>query len=249
MRYPLIRPKYYVSLFKDLSSFIRRPKNKENLQKSIRFKIYDTIGLFFLKLLLLIPVVLFFALIYDPENIQQEKMSERFSPLVFLIVGGVILPLVEEVAFRLSLKFKPIYIVLSSSVVSYYILTKLIFHTNISAIDESFLTRAVISILIGVVLYPIVNLRSSKKKLAEFWRRHFRSFYYVSCLLFAWMHITKYELSWTNVLLLPILTLPQLISALIYGYIRVSFGFLYPLLFHMCTNLLAIGISYLSLTD
>ncbi|MGI9545586.1 MAG: hypothetical protein ACR2MX_20150 [Cyclobacteriaceae bacterium] len=205
--------------------------------------------MYVLKLLFLIPIVLFFALVYDPENIQKGNMSERFTPLVYLLMGGLILPFVEEVAFRLSLKFKPIYLTLSSSVLCYYILTKVVFHTKISAVDESFLIRIVTSILLGLIAYPVVNIKLLSENLTKFWSKHFASIYYISCLVFAWMHVTKYELNWTNILLLPILTLPQLMSALINGYIRVSFGFKYPLLFHMSNNLVGIGLSFLPFTD
>jgi len=249
MNYPLARPKYYFALFKEIFDFIKSPKNKKNLQKSTKAKIYDTIGLYFLKLILLIPVVLFFALVYDPENIQGTSMSDRFSPIAFLLVGGIILPLLEETAFRLSLRFNPIYFALSSSVFSYYILTKAIFFTKMSAVDESFVIRVFISLLVGMLLFPLVNIESLKDKLTKFWSLHFRSIYYLSCLFFAWVHITKYELNLINILLLPILTLPQLMSALIYGYTRISFGFKYPLLFHMSNNLLAISLSFLPFTD
>ena len=249
MQYPLIKPKYYFLIFKEIVSFIKNPRIEKTLEKSVKFKIYDTIGLYFLKLVFLIPVVLFFAMVYDPENIQKVNMSERFTPLVFLLVGGVILPLVEEVAFRLSLKFKPTYLALSSSVLCHYIVTKFIFHTKISSIDESFLIRIIISFLLGVVLYTVINIKPLKEQLIKFWNLHFRSIYYISCVFFAWIHISKYELNWANILLLPILTLPQLMSALIYGYIRVSFGFQYPLLFHMSNNLISIGLSFLPFTD
>lgn len=248
-KYPLIKPRYYVSLFREIVNFIKHPKYDNTIDKSIRLKIYDTIGLFILKMIFLIPVALFFALVYDPENVLEGNMSERFTPLVFLLVGGIVLPFVEEVAFRLSLKFKPVYLALSSAVLCYYMLTKIVFESKISAIDESFWIRAGISVVLGVVLYSIVNFRSIRGTLMKFWALHFRSIYYVLSVSFAWVHITKYELNWTNVLLLPILTLPQLFSALIYGYMRVSFGFQYPLLFHMSNNLIAISLSFLPATD
>ncbi|MEM7549698.1 MAG: hypothetical protein AAF363_08490 [Bacteroidota bacterium] len=249
MKYPLIKPKYYFSLFKEIVNFIKNPRIEENLEKPVKFKIYDTIGLYFIKLIFLIPVVLFFVIVYDPENIQKGNMSGRFTPFVFLLVGGVILPFVEEIAFRLSLRFKPIYLALSSSVLCYYILTKFLFHAKISAIDESFLMRIVISFLLGIVLYSAINIKSLNEILIKFWNIHFRSIYYISCVFFAWIHISKYELNWVNILLLPILTLPQLMSALIYGYIRVSFGFQYPLFFHMSNNLIGVGLSFLPFTD
>jgi membrane protease YdiL (CAAX protease family) len=200
-------------------------------------------------MLFLIPVILFFALVYDPENIQATNMSDRFTPLILLLVGIVILPLAEEILFRLSLKFKPIYFALTTSVLCYYILTKLVFHTKLSAVDESFFMRVLISIGMGIVMYSIVNAKWIRTKLSEFWPQHFQRIYYITCLVFAWMHFSKYEVNWTNALLLPILTLPQLMSAIIYGYLRVSFGFQYPLLLHMSNNFIAFSLSMLLATD
>ncbi len=212
-------------------------------------KVYDTIGLFIVKMVCLIPVVLFFGIVYDPESVQSASMKERFAPLMMLLVGGFILPLVEEVAFRLSLRFKPVYLALSLSVFLYYLLTKLVFFTKISAVDDSFFIRAGVSLAVGLLLFPFFNYPNIKQALAQFWERNFRFIYYISCLTFAWIHLAKYEIIWLNVVLLPILTLPQLFSALINGYTRIAFGFQYPLLFHMLNNAIAIGLSLLSLGD
>ena len=249
MNYPLIKPKYYFSLFGDILNFIKKPRLEKNLKKTTRIKVYDTIGLYVLKIIFLIPLVVFFAVVYDPENVQGDRMMDRFSPFVFLLVGGFILPLVEEVAFRLSLRFRPIYFALSSSVFAYYILTKFVFSTKISAVDESFTVRIIISVLLGVILYALISYNVIKVALTSFWERHFRIIYYTSCIVFAWIHINKYELNTLNILLVPILTLPQLMSAVINGYTRVSFGFQYPLLFHISNNLIGIGLTFLPLGD
>lgn len=249
MKYPLVKPAYYFSLFRDILNFIKTPTLQEQKEKPTRLKIYDTIGLFIVKMVCLIPVVLFFAVVYDPENVQSTRMAERFTPLVMVLVGGMILPLVEELAFRLSLRFKPVYLALSVAVFFYYILTKLIFQTKISAVDETFMIRAGISLGFGLLLWPLFSSTLFKAALGRFWQNNFRYIYYASCIVFAWIHISKYEIIWLNVLLLPILTLPQLFSALINGYTRVAFGFQYPLLFHMANNLIAIGLSLLSVGD
>jgi len=249
MDYVLVKPKYYISLFKDVLNFIKTPHNNPDLSKSIKLKIRDTFGLFILKLILIIPLLLFFALIYDPENIQSINMAERFSPIAFLLIGGLILPLIEEIAFRLSLVFNSIYLSLSSSALIYYFLTKVIFHTKISAVDESFVLRISIAIFFGVLILIILNLKTVNEKVAKFWRSHFKYIFYISCLVFAWMHIYKYEFIWLNLLLIPIITLPQLLSAIIYGYTRVSFGFKYPLILHITTNTIAVGLSLLPFSD
>lgn len=249
MKYPFLKLRYYQSLLRDLLQFIRKPSQLMLLSKSTKFKIYDTIGLFILKMVFLIPLILFFALVYDPKNQTGASMADRFSPLILLLVGGLILPVLEEVCFRLSLRFKPVYLALSSGVLLYYILTKAVYHTKISAIDDTFMMRMLPAMMFSFILLSIFNLKKVKARLAMFWRIHFRTIYYLSCVLFAAVHVFKYELTWLNIALLPLLTLPQLMSALIYGYTRISFGFQYPLLFHMSTNVLAIGISLLPFTD
>ena len=249
MDYPLVKPRYYRSLLKDIIDFIAHPHNEPDLVKSARLKVYDTIGVYILKMMCLIPVLLFFAMVYDPVNVQSANMAERFSPLVFLLVGGLILPLVEEIAFRLSLIYKPIYLSLTFTALTYYFLTKAIYHTKISAVDETFVTRVSIAVVIGIILFAIQHLKSVEEVLASFWQRHFRSIFYISSLVFAWMHISKYELVVLNIVLLPILTLPQLMSAIIYGYTRVKFGFQYPLVLHMVMNLIVIGLSLLPFAD
>lgn len=249
MNYTLIKPKYYISLFKEILHFIKNPHNRPDSAKSDLEKWRDTTGLFILKMILLIPLVLFFAVIYDPENIQSVSMAERFPPLVLLLMGGFILPFIEEIAFRLSLVFNAFYLSLSSGVLLYYFLSKAIFNTKISAIDESFILRISIALVFGIFIYFILQSKGAKERMAKFWNTHFHYIYYISCLVFAWMHISKYEISWVNILLLPIITLPQLLSALIYGYTRVSFGFRYPLLLHVTMNTIAIGLSLLPLSD
>ena len=249
MNYPLARPSYYVSLARELWQFVKQPRPERNLTKTTRLKIYDTIGLYLLKMVCLIPLVLFFAVVYDPENVQAGRMSDRLSPWMMVLVGGFVLPMLEEIAFRLSLRFKPIYLATSAAVFTYYILTKLVFFTKISAVDESFLLRVLISLATSAVLSLIVSLPGVKVLVGQFWVKHFRLLYYLLCIVFAWIHIAKYELILLNVLLIPILTLPQLMSALINGYTRVSFGFQYPLFFHFANNLIGIGLTLLSAND
>lgn len=249
MNYPFLKPRYYFSLWKDIVAFVRNPRSEADLQKSTKFKVYDTIALFLLKLLVLIPVGILIGLLHDPENLTQVSLAERFSPLVLLLVAGIILPTVEETCFRLSLKFKPLYLSLSIGVLVYYLLSKAIYQTKISVVDDSFEIRAGLSLAFMLLLFPLLSIPSVKEKLSLIWETYFRSIYYTSCLIFAGIHIFNYELSWINLAMLPLLTLPQLMSAIIYGYTRVAFGFQYPLLFHMATNMIAVGLSFLPFTD
>ncbi len=245
--YPLIKPKYYKSLLMDLVNFIRSPKEEPSIEKSTTHKIYDTIGLFFIKVVFSIMVASMLQFVYEPENLTSTSMTERFTPLLLLLVGGIILPLFEETTFRLSLKFNPIYFALTSGAFTYYILTKAVFKSRLSLVDETFWYRVITAIVVVLIIYIVSRTKNIKIILQNFWQNHFRMIYYFSCVSFAWLHIFNFELNPINLLLLPILTLPQLFSATIAGYTRVAFGFQYPLLLHITTNTLFLSLTFLPL--
>lgn len=245
--YPLIKPKYYKSLLIELVNFIRRPKNEPSIEKSTRHKIYDTIGLFLIKLVFSITVASLLQLVYEPENQTSVSMSERFGPLTLLLVGGIILPIFEEITFRLSLKFKPLYLALTSGTFTYYIMTKAVFKSRLSMVDDTFWYRVLVGVMTMLIVYMISSRRPIRQALQQFWKTQFKWIYYLSCISFAWLHIFNFELNVANLLLLPILTLPQLFSATITGYTRVAFGFKYPLLIHMATNTLFLSLTFLPL--
>ncbi|WP_394746861.1 hypothetical protein [Spongiimicrobium salis] len=243
--YPLIKPKYYASLTRDLVNFMKSPRGGIAENKSLRGKIYDTIGLFVMKVVFSIVVASLLQFIYEPENLTSKSMAARFSPLALLMVGGIVLPLFEEITFRVSLKFKPIYLSLTTGGFTYYILTKAIFKSRLSLVDETFWYRIISAIIIILITYTFYSRKRVNAKAQRFYRKHFRMIYYLSCMSFAWLHIFNFELSLINLLWMPILTLPQLFSATIAGYTRVAFGFPYPLLVHMITNMCFLSLTFL----
>ncbi|WP_158624934.1 CPBP family glutamic-type intramembrane protease [Gynurincola endophyticus] len=185
------------------------------------------------------------GIFYEPQNLTDKSMSDRFIPILYLLIGGMLLPLFEETLFRLSLVFKPIYLALSAACFGYYLSTKIIFNSRLTLIDDTFLYRIGISILLGSLMLIILSNQQLKNRLRSVWTNKFHVIYYTSAIVFAWLHLLNFELNYTNILLTPILTLPQLFSGLVTGYLRVKFGFLYPLLFHVFTNSILIGLSIL----
>ena len=247
MTYPFVKPKFYLRLIKDLTRFISQPRYLPLKELTVKNKVYDTLGLFLIKLVFSLLVANVLAIFYEPKNITDANMAERFTPLAYLMVGGLILPIYEEVCFRLSLKFKTLYAALTIMALSYYLLTKAIYKTNLSLVDETFYTRVGLSLILGIISFILMYRKKIYQKLTVLWENNIKWIYYLSCVLFAWLHIFNFELNLTNILLLPIITLPQLFSATIAGYTRLSFGFRYPLFVHMGTNLLFIILSFLPL--
>lgn len=176
------------------------------------------------------------GLLYDPENITSARWSETFAPLVLFFLAVILFPLLEETLFRLSLKFSPIFLSLTSGIMGYNIITKAIYHTNLSNINEHFEIRVMVGLSIILILYPLFSVSKIKKNLEIIWKTNFKWILYFFCITFAWVHIFNYELTLEHLLLMPLITLPKLISALCYGYIRINYGFVYSLGLHMCTN-------------
>lgn len=252
MSYSLIRPSYYISQFEELWSFLKSPAPDKNEMMSTREKVSSMIVLYIMKMALVIIAAILMAAIspwFDPENISKSNMSTRFSPVMLLLVGGFILPSVEEVGFRLSLRFKPVYLALSAAVFGYYLLTRVVFKTSNSMVDESFAIRASGAMLCGLTVYLLLLSPLIRRYVSSFWEKRFSVIFYSFCIAFAGIHIFNYELTLVNLLFLPLITLPQLLSAIIYGYTRVAYGFQYPLLLHCANNLLAISISLLPFED
>ncbi|SFT09344.1 CAAX protease self-immunity [Sphingobacterium wenxiniae] len=240
---PFFKIKRYYQFISNFMAFVKSPKTSFAPKLTIQDKLAESLTLFLVKFIFSIAVASLIGTFYEPQNLTDKSMSERFTPIVFLLTGGIILPLFEEVMFRLSLIFKPIYVALSSACFGYYFCTKLIFNSRLSLVDDTFGFRIGTAILLGSLVFIVLNNQNVKKRLQSLWVKKFDLIYYSSAILFGWLHILNFELSYLNLLLTPILTLPQLFSGLITGYLRLKFGFLYPLSFHILTNSILIGLS------
>lgn len=126
MKPQLLNPKYYYSEFRELSKFVMSPVAHSHHELSFAQKVNGTWRLLVVKMVQAIVIGIVIGAIYDPVNKTTGSMAERISPAGLLMVGVFILPLLEEVAFRLSLKFKPIYLALTLGIFGYYISSKAI---------------------------------------------------------------------------------------------------------------------------
>lgn len=236
--------KYYQFVI-DFFIFLKSPSITIKSSANHNEKITESIILLILKFLFSILIATLIGAFYEPENLTDKSIAERFSPFLYLVIAGMLLPLFEETLFRLSIIFKPIYLSFSSACFGYYFSTKLIFNSRLSLVDETFYYRIGSGVLFGLIIFVILRNNRIKKQVQDIWIKKFRIIYYVSAIFFAWVHIFNFELNHINILLTPLLTLPQLFSGLIMGYLRVKFGFLYPLVFHILTNSILITLSIL----
>ena len=241
MTLKLISPTYYLWLIKRLFLFLLHPSAKQDKSLAKVDKIRDVIILFLLKFVTssILAIAIKSFLNYDNTGFAEAKTL--YSPILLLILGVVILPLIEEIAFRLMMLFKPEHLSLSFAVLVYYIFTKGFFQTYVTDIDNFFLTRVTIGFISGFAMYFIVL--KHEPKFRKFWELNFKWIYYSSFVLFAWIHILNYDITLEVLLLMPILTLPQLIGGVVYGFVRVKYGFVYSCILHGLNNIVPIGLT------
>jgi len=246
MKLRFINPKHYLNEFKQLFKFVITPVYNSNNTLTISQKIEGTWRMFIVKFALAILVGVSIGIFYEAENLTTSNMAERFPSPAVLFLVMIIMSTLEEVAFRLSLKFKPLYFGLTFGVLGYYMVTKGVYQTKLSDVNDHFLERVIIAFIIIIATYAIAVVPKVKIKLEVFWKKHFRWILYILCFGFAWSHIFNYELTLFHLLLIPIITLDKLISAFCFGYVRVHYGFLYAVSLHICWNTMGFIVNLIS---
>ncbi len=244
MKLKIIYPKYYYKLFVELIHFLIKPTPNKQIELKNSERIRNTIMLFLIDLFLSLIIAFVTTVIFkDNNNIAILGARKLYGPLKLLIIGTLIFPLLEETAFRLSIRFKPIYLALSCCILSYYTITKLIYDTHNADLGNNFVFRCLLAIMVGFIIYFTANKFSENLK--TFWEKHFRWILYFSILSFGFVHILNYQLSLKILLLAPIITFPQLFGGAILGFIRIKYGFIYNFSVHSLSNFIAISLSLL----
>lgn len=139
-------------------------------------------------------------------------------------------PVLEETAFRLPLKRRRAYIVLSAAVMMFFV-SAILFSTRVYD-----------------VTWPRLLACAAMMPIAWFWGYkwisglRFRAWFWVLVLFFSILHIQNYDLSamdageWLRVILKECVRIP---SALMFSYVRLRHGFVLSVALHFFNNLTA----------
>ncbi len=169
-----------------------------------------------------------------------EYAAETPALLLFLTVA-IAAPFIEELAFRLPLLFKPIYV--SMSIVS---LTPFVSEFFFHQVRHPWLPWAV-SMAIAVILFFVLSMPSIYRTLSAWWQQNIRWIVYGFVLTFGLMHISNFgQITPMALLFSPLLCLPQIISGFVLSYFRLRFGFQWALFYHFLWNGIAISIVILA---
>lgn len=239
----LINPAYYWRTIRDIAEFVKRPTDSPTGELSTKQRIIQFFVIFVIKLVIVFIVSITISIIVArvQKNISGEVTSSEAIGFIkslglsnLLLIVGLLAPLLEEAAFRLFLRYKSINLSVSVFVLIYYFMNKVIYHTNNFDLGNNFLLRIAIALFAGIICFIVANRQS--QALQHFWQHNFRWIFYFSCVLFALVHISSYGTTLANLLLLPVITLPQLLTGICYGYGRIKLGFVYGVGLHALSN-------------
>lgn len=226
-------PNPETSVFIELLKFIYKPNKDKEEGSSIYRNMYRTVLLFVVSF----PITLILTLIITYITNKVSKVHESADDYNFtlFLLTCLIIPLIEEIAFRLPLRYSKINLSLSVAVLFFYTINYFFTLKDHFDIENYFFLRIAVSILGGIICYLFCVKYSNS--FVEFYKNDFNKIFYFYSVLFAVMHISNYEFTLDTLLLTPIIILPKILSSFVGGFVRVKYGFLYCLFLHSFHNM------------
>lgn len=159
----------------------------------------------------------------------QFTQSERYNVLYILIVA----PILEEIMFRLPLKFNRINLFIS--LLTFYFF----FYLRYAGLYASFLGPQLITTIFFVALCWFVVYYLCKNSFYKtIFTKYFGVLFYLLAITFGLLHITNFiEFVPQNLIFFsPIFAFHQVIMGLFLGYLRVKKGLIWSIALHVCFN-------------
>ena len=224
--------------------FLKKPVssyNPDSLSYQVKWK--RTLYLFSLNFLLGITISLLANIFISnmPFQSDLEMDLSHFSTLKLFLFAGFLAPIFEEVIFRLPLVWTKLNIRIS------LIVSLCIFGYGLISNHNIFQSAFVIFLFVVIVFS--LWIRKVMKWLELIWKHYFIWLFYGLTLLFALYHLSNYSPFSVKLLLIaPILVSSQVVSSLFLGYIRINFGFIWSLGYHIIWNSLLVSLALIGKT-
>ena len=225
-----------IKTFKDFFYFIINP-SLQNIQikaswgalfKKLSYLLILTIV--FNGLIIVMRAVLINKGVIPPLFFKNKGYSADFwiFPLTVLFIS----PVIEELGFRLFFIPKRINIAVSLSLLLYFlaylVLSFKLFGLNIYLI---------IPLTSFIILVLVTSKISVLKSINKFIIKYLKPIFYISTVFYVYVHIDNFLLENKHIVWLPFIFLPYLMLGLELGYIRISCGIKYSILFHIVYNI------------
>lgn len=201
--------------------YLKSPVYSSNRKPKIIYLLF----LLFTFIVLSISISLIALIICKLFHIKHNEIG--LTPLMTILFGVLLAPIYEEVVFRSLLKFKKnniiLFIVTVTALIGFCI----------------FMSKIILVIILSVLLITLVSLliTFSRSKIELFLSSKFKYFFYTTSITFGLIHVFNFTGNIYLILAFSfILVGPQIVLGFISGYIRMNYGLIYSILFHMIVN-------------
>lgn len=148
--------------------------------------------------------------------------------IIFLILVGLF---IEELIFRLPLRFKKAYFIPFIVFIIIYSATLLFLKLHLSLA----ISLPIFAVVIAISVFYIFN-RNMAEKRESILSSNYPPYFYSVTILFALYHLTNFSYSPSLLLFAPIVVLPQFVGGFFMGFIRLKQGFIWGLFLHSLHN-------------
>ena len=204
-------------VFKDFLIFLKTPGSSEQINmnsfpnfiklvwKSICvLLIFDVV----LGLLIILPLKLY-SLYPSIKELELKQVNTLYIILV--------LPILEELLFRLPLRISINNILASLGIFIYILIRLCFFHSRVIAIFFS------LALVLG--LHQIIKKESDTvNSILGILKNRFWILFYIQALLFGFLHLTNYNLDFKYLYLFPLVAFSYIIPGIFWGYLRVRYS-------------------------
>lgn len=215
--------------------FLLHP-NSNQLEGGFKKKSLELLRLLLINLIIVLLLTLPVGILRIYFNLHPIGLE---IPLhIFLIINLLLIPVIEESAFRLSLIYSKINLCISFFFICFLISSYIISGGVITT--DKLLLRGAVSIAASSVLYLMLNLSSVDRIVATFWERNFRVIFYFFLTLFVLRHLDEYVFSFQELAVVLIILTPKFVGGVFLSYSRIRLGFTYGVLLHIIINAISI---------
>lgn len=181
------------SFFTDYLKFIYRPYLVKS-QKSVHKKIFEILFIYLFYLILSTSISIAVYYFIDTPQRKDDNINLNFG---YIFLSCFFLPLIEEIVFRLSLIYSRRNLSFTAAGLFFLIINNFLKNRDIFIGENYYLIRIIFSIMISILIGIIFYFTSKKyeRMLAYFFENNFRIIFYISSLIFAFLHVSNFEIS------------------------------------------------------
>lgn len=229
--------KYLKQLWEYLLNPTPEQESSNFITKLTRFLFVLGINVATVTIALAIQYIFKYLGLIDVEILPVFHKSNYTEQLTLFLSIIFIIPIIEELIFRLHLLTQKQNIKIS--VISFIVyLTAQLVYTNKSTFTINIFSSLGIILLIGYIVFQ----KKINAVIKNVWKNKYRSVFYITALVFGGIHIINHKLSINNLIFAPLIIAPQIILGLNAGYLRIKSGFKWGLLLHIAHNVVFYGI-------